>query len=185
MNKFYKCLVITVLIIVPAITSADKFSSEASYQVCFTPGQNCAQMIIDEINKARKQILVQMYTFTSMPIMRALIAAKNKGVDVKILLDKSQVCSKYSLLDFFIKNKISVQIDRVRGIAHNNVLILDGVTTIGGSFNYTDNAQKNNVENVIVIRDAVFSKRYIDNWHSRREHVDNLKGKVCCKKNPA
>ena len=169
MNRPYNYLVFTVLaVIVPVISLADKFSSEASYEICFTPGQNCTQMIVNEIKKAKKQILVQMYTFTSKQIIQALVAAKNRGVEVKILLDKSQLSLNYPLIDFFVKNRISVQIDKVKGIAHNKILIIDGVTTIGGSFNYTTSAQKNNVENVTIIKAPAFSKKYVDNWYSRK-----------------
>ena len=62
-----------------------------SSQVCFMSGQNCTQLIVNIINAARKQILVQAYSFTSMPIAKALVDAKRRGVDVKIILDKSQI----------------------------------------------------------------------------------------------
>lgn len=181
-KKVSNCLIILLLVAVSQIGLAASFSPGALYQVCFTPRQNCTQVIIGEIANAKKQILVQMYTFTSMPIAQSLVAAKRRGVDVRIILDKSQVCSKYSPIDLFTKHGISVRIDKVKGIAHNKLMVIDGSTTIGGSFNYTHNANINNAENVLIIKDPEFSKNYIHNWRSRVGYTDGVKTPRCIKK---
>jgi phosphatidylserine/phosphatidylglycerophosphate/cardiolipin synthase-like enzyme len=46
--------------------------------------------------KLKKSLLIQAYSFTSAPIAKAIIDAKKRGVDVKIILDKSQFSQKYS-----------------------------------------------------------------------------------------
>lgn len=160
----------TILIIlsVPSLCNAEYFSVNASYHVCFTPGQDCTQMIVDEIAKAKKQAFVQMYIFTSSKIAKALLDAKRRGVDVKVVLDRGQIGSQYSVAKFFENNGIPVKVDCVKeGIAHNKALMVDGTTTITGSFNYTNSAQKRNIENVVVIKDPIFTKKFLDNWEAR------------------
>ena len=127
---------------------ADTFSPTATYQVCFTPGENCTQEVVDIINKAKKQILVQAYAFTSTPIARALIQAKQRGVDVKVLLDKTQVKTKYSSATYLLNNAIWVRIDAHPVIAHNKVILVDNSTLITGSFNFTKAANDKNAENL-------------------------------------
>ena len=43
--------------------------------VCFTPGQDCTTLIVQELDQARQMVLVQAYSFTSAPIAKALLEA--------------------------------------------------------------------------------------------------------------
>lgn len=65
-------------------------NNDTRIQICFTPGQDCTAMLIDQINAAQKEIAVQAYSFTSYPIAKALVQAARRGVDVEVILDKSQ-----------------------------------------------------------------------------------------------
>jgi phosphatidylserine/phosphatidylglycerophosphate/cardiolipin synthase-like enzyme len=140
---------------------------------CFTPGQDCTHQITDHISKAKHYILVQAYNFTSKDIADALVEAKNRGVTVKVILDKSQRTQKYSLLHYIVDVGIPVWIDTKPAIAHNKVMIIDEKEVITGSFNFTDAAQKRNAENVVFITDTKLAQEYTDNW-GNREHQSTL-----------
>jgi len=58
---------------------------------CFTPPSGCGAVIASRISKAQESIHVQAYGFTSGEIAKALINANNRGVKVRILLDKSNI----------------------------------------------------------------------------------------------
>jgi phosphatidylserine/phosphatidylglycerophosphate/cardiolipin synthase-like enzyme len=146
---------------------AAPFSTNSSYSVCFTPGQDCTGEIVELIGSAKRELLVMGYSFTSAPIAKALSDAKKRGVDVKVLLDKSQKSQKYTSLTYLVNQGIPVWIDHRPAIAHNKVLIVDRETVQTGSFNYTKAAQKRNAENVLIIRDAGLAKEYAENWDRR------------------
>lgn len=55
---------------------------------CFMPDEECENTIIEYINYAQKTILVQAYSFSSRPIAKALIDAKNRGTIVTLFIDK-------------------------------------------------------------------------------------------------
>jgi len=151
----------------PGIVVADNFIPNASYSVCFTPNGDCTTQIINTIAQAKKQILVQAYSFTSVPIAKALINAKNKGVDVKIISDKSQVIAKNFAAKFFRNSGISLSIDYKPLNAHNKVMIIDNSIVITGSFNFTNAAQYKNTENLLIIHDANLATKYMINWQNR------------------
>lgn len=138
-------------------------------QACFTPGQDCTHQITEHIAKAENSILVQAYGFSSKDIADALIAAKSRGVKVKVILDKSQRKQKYSLLHYIVETGIPVWIDTKPAIAHNKVMIIDDKEVITGSFNFTDAAQKRNAENIVFISDTKLAKEYTQNWESREK----------------
>jgi phosphatidylserine/phosphatidylglycerophosphate/cardiolipin synthase-like enzyme len=144
------------------------FSANASYSICFTPGQDCEGLIVREIRHSQKSILLQAYSFTSAPIAKALIDAKQRGVEVRAILDKSQRKEKYSGAVFLQHAGIPTVIDERPAIAHSKILIFDQQTVLTGSFNFTKAAQERNAENLIIIRgdDNVVSK-YTANWNDR------------------
>src|SRR5947199_1675720 len=170
-----RCLVVAALLIAassPALAfdpqPGHAFTAGATYQTCFTPGQDCEGLIVAEIQAARSAILLQAYSFTSKPIAAALMDAKRLGVDVRAVLDKSQRTERYSGATFLAGAGIPVVIDDKPAIAHNKVMVIDAATTITGSFNFTRAAQERNAANVFVIRgDREIARTYAENWESR------------------
>lgn len=159
-------------ILIPEASFAEHFSTDSTYDICFTPENNCANKIIEAIKQAKKQILVQAYAFTDASIAQAFVKAKARGVDVRIILDKSQPMKKRSraIIRYLSNNKIKPLMDFIsNGIAHNKVIIIDSTLVIGGSYNYTFNAAKRNAENIIIIKDPELAKKYIQNWHGREK----------------
>jgi len=108
-----------------AVTS--RFEADANYTVCFVPGEDCEGVIVAEINQARSVVLVQAYSFTSMPIAKALVSAKQRGVSVQVILDKSQRSERYSGATLLANAGIRTLIDEQPSIAHSKVIIIDGV----------------------------------------------------------
>ena len=136
--------------------------------LCFTPPSGCAAVIVGAISKAKESIYVQAYGITSPPIVEALIRVQNRGVKVRILLDKSNLKDKWSKMADLLKANIDVSIDKMSGITHNKVMIIDEHIVITGSFNFTRAADSRNAENVILIDDSVVAKQYLQNWFSRK-----------------
>jgi phosphatidylserine/phosphatidylglycerophosphate/cardiolipin synthase-like enzyme len=124
---------------------ADEISEKAAagtIRVAFSPNSGATKLVTDTIHQAKKQILVQAYSFTSPAIAKALANAKASGVDIEVILDKSQWTEKYSGATYLANHKIPVLIDDKHAIAHNKVMIIDGNTVITGSFNFTKAAEE-------------------------------------------
>lgn len=136
-------------------------------EACFTPSGQCTGLIVRALEGSKETVLVQAYSFTSAPIAKALTEAHKRGVDVRVILDKSQKSERYSELTFLRNAGIPVWIDYKVAIAHNKVMVIDGEIVVTGSFNFTKAAQDKNAENVLIIRDRELAKEYVDNWQSR------------------
>ena len=118
-------------------------------QVCFSPQGGCTDAIIGAIDKAKNEILIQAYSFTSAPAAQALIKAHKKGITILAILDKSQKKEKYSAATFLSRGGIPTYIDSSHAIAHNKIMIIDRDTLITGSFNFTKAAEEKNAENLL------------------------------------
>ncbi|MFL3877153.1 Phospholipase D [Wolbachia endosymbiont of Trichogramma kaykai] len=136
--------------------------------VCFSPEEDCAVPIISEIDQSKESILVQEYTFTLGTVAKSLINAKERGVDVKVVLDKSQLHSKHSVISELFSNGIPIWIDNKPKIAHNKVIIVDNQKVITGSFNLSKTAEKGNAENLLIIENyPELVQQYVKNWEIR------------------
>ena len=160
------------ILFVSATIVASKFSSNAEYNVCFMPGGYCQRPIIDIINNAKSQVLVQAYGFTDLDIVNALIKAVKRKVEVSVILDKSQENGK--ALSLLLLYNIPCFIDHKVAIAHNKIIIVDREIVIGGSYNYTKSAAHRNAENVTIIRDAKVAKAFYNNWIARKSQSRTL-----------
>jgi phosphatidylserine/phosphatidylglycerophosphate/cardiolipin synthase-like enzyme len=108
-------------------------------RVCFTPGGKCTDLVVSEIAGARQAILVQAYSFTSVPILAALKAAHARGIDVQVIVDKtaareSKKGSRYSAATYLTNAGIPVWVDTKVAIAHNKVMVIDGATIVSRSW---------------------------------------------------
>jgi phosphatidylserine/phosphatidylglycerophosphate/cardiolipin synthase-like enzyme len=144
---------------------------------CFTPGEKCTDLIVKQIDEAKKSIYVQAYGLTSQHIIEAVGNAKGRGLDVKVILDKVNETEKQGNGAKYLKSKnIEVLIDNKVAIAHNKVMVIDNKNIITGSFNFTKSAQDRNAENVLIILDdSTIAQKYIANWEKRATVSRNLK----------
>jgi phosphatidylserine/phosphatidylglycerophosphate/cardiolipin synthase-like enzyme len=146
-------------------------------EVRFSPDGGCTEAVVREIDAAQSSVFVQAYSFTSVPISKAVVAAYKRGVHVEVVLDRSQKTEKYSSADFLHNARVPVLIDSKHAIAHNKVMIIDGQTVITGSFNFTKSAEEHNAENLLVIRDKILADQYTLNWKLHADHSEEYEGR--------
>lgn len=146
----------------------------APVSACFVPGPtDCTEEIVQAIGAAAREIRVQAYGFSSPPVLGALAAARRRGADVQAVLDKTndrrRSRAPYTGATYMANAGVPVWIDATSGIAHNKVIVIDGHLVVGGSLNYSANAQRKNVENVTFIDSPEVAGWFLRNWAARRD----------------
>ena len=152
------------------IEAKDLTLNNAPMQVYLSPNGGATSAIVHELGKAKSEVLVQAYSFTSKEIAQALVDAHKRGVQTEIILDKSNRSKKYTAGDFTAHMGIPTYIDAAHAIAHNKIIIIDREVLITGSFNFTMGAEKNNAENLIILRSKELAEIYRDNWELHKRH---------------
>jgi len=148
---------------------AGRFPPEARYAVCFVPGDDCEGLVVEELSHAREEVLIQAYFFSSARIRKALARARERGVRVEAIFDKSLRGERYSGATFLDLEGIEVWIDEQPTITQNKVMVIDRSSVITGSFKVTRTAREQNVENLLVVGgDREFAKHFADSWERRR-----------------
>jgi len=154
------------------------FQATGSIEVAFAPWDDAEGMVVRAIASARKQILVQAFSFTSRAIAAALIAARGRGVDVQVTADREQTfAGENSRIPELAAAGIPVWLEVRYQSAHNKVMVIDASTrspaVVTGSANWTAAAARKNAENVMILRDDVrLARAYAANW--RRHKADAL-----------
>ena len=148
-----------------------RFVGEATIASHFSPKGGCTEAIIAELRLARREILVQAYSFSCKLIAQALIDAADRGVAVRILLDKSNEKESYSEIGDLKQYQIELLIDACHAIAHNKIMLIDGQTLLTGSFNFTRQAELENAENLLVLKGhRELFERYRQNFFVHHQH---------------
>ncbi len=146
--------------------------------VFFSPKGGCTDAIIKELKGAKSSVLVQAYWFTSSSIAKALVDVHKRGVKVEVILDRSRTEMEDEQADFIAQNRVPTFIDDKHTTAHNKLIIIDGNVVITGSFNFTDQSEDENAENLLVIRDKGVADKFTANWKAHAEHSGRYKKQV-------
>jgi phosphatidylserine/phosphatidylglycerophosphate/cardiolipin synthase-like enzyme len=121
--------------------------------VFLSPKGGTSAKIVQEINHAQDTIDIAIYSFTRDEIADALIAAKNRGVEIRILADSSQASGTGSEIVRLESN--GFQLKRTNGggggILHDKFAIFDGRLVLTGSYNWSTAAEEDNDENAVFI----------------------------------
>lgn len=162
------------------------------------PVEHATEVIVNLIMSAQDSIYVAMYIFTSDPLARALMSARNKGIDVKCVVDASMEtasCSKVRLLHKagipvkihdaktlhlklcvidvpYGKKKKSVREQNSKTFMEGSCPIPGNGIVITGSLNWTREALMSNEENFIVSSNADMcqssAKKFHEIWNDSR-----------------
>lgn len=155
----------------PSLEGSLKFKSECYAH--FSPNGGAAFAIIDRINNAKSELLIQAYNYASLDIADAAIAAHRRGVKVTLLIDGKQPTANGNQLQYSKDNGVPVFLDKKHAISHNKVMIIDGQWVHTGSFNFSSNAEKRNAENSIWCtseKDSM-AKIFIANFNNHLSHA--------------
>lgn len=90
---------------------------------------------------------------------------------LNIILDHSNENEPYTDLPQLLKNGVQPLIDAQHAIAHNKVMVIDSRTVITGSFNFTNQAEVQNAENLLILDDYPdLVDHYRKNFELHRSH---------------
>lgn len=168
----YLKLAITSCLLVFAFqaNAEDSFQFSPKCYVHFSPKGGATDAIVNRINLAEKEVLVQAYNYASVEIADALIAAKNRGVKVTLLIDGKQPTANGNQLQYSKDHGLDVHLDKKHAISHNKVMVIDNKWVHTGSFNFSSNAENRNAENSVWCQDNDMAKIYSDNFKIHMSH---------------
>jgi phospholipase D len=153
--------------VMPLALPVASVASSAAVAVCFSPEEDCAAFAVRAIDNAESEILVSAYGLTTgSGIVEALARAKGRGVDVRLIADKTTPCGRSSGVPLLAAAGVPIWIDDQARIAHEKAMVIDEAVVLTGSYNWTRGAAENS-EDLNLISSPTIATVYAAHWHNR------------------
>ncbi len=134
-----------------------------SIKAFIAPSQDALVPIIKELSDARRDITVGMFYLSNRRIITELCKAADRGVRVRVLLDRRMSRSVHSaVLERLTSCGVELFFADVPdgGKMHLKCAVIDGETVITGATNWTDYAFGNNNEDTLILQSRPLAQRY-------------------------
>lgn len=149
--------------------------SASSADVYFSPDGGIRQHLVHTIQQSRQHIDVAVYQITSTELASALVAAKDRGVRIRILTDREKIESDGPALRKLRSAGIAIRSLGVveQRLMHNKFAVFDDRVVATGSYNWTQSAERANYENLVLLDDpelvARFEREFQRLWREAKE----------------
>lgn len=132
---------------------------------------NIPQHIIAELNKATQSIYIAVAWFTRADFFEILIAKAKSGVRVQLIISNDRINKgdkvkiNHDELNHYPDCQTYWIGDGRKDLMHNKFCVIDKMTVITGSFNWSKKAEKNNFENITISQDAILAKAFYQEFY--------------------
>jgi len=141
---------------------------------------NLLDVIVNFIDGAEKRLLIAVQELDSQPIAEAIIRAKQRKVQIKLVLEAGYLLEKLALADPFaagganevnrilhdaiLRAAINVNSDYNEEIFHQKFMVRDGKSILTGSTNFTVTDTSTNLNHIVIVHNQTVAKQYIDEY---------------------
>lgn len=129
----------------------------------FCPEDGCANAVKEELKKAQTSIYFMVFSFTHDGIGNILLLKHLDNITINGVMEVKQI-DKDSEFSRLVNNGIDVRKDGNKYNLHHKVFIVDEETVITGSFNPTQNGDKKNDENLVIIKDKGIAREFVEEF---------------------
>jgi phosphatidylserine/phosphatidylglycerophosphate/cardiolipin synthase-like enzyme len=126
----------------------------------FAAEDRVASHIIDKLGQAQKKIHFLAFSFTHDGIGAAMLARKQAGVELQGVFETTGSNTPFSEYTRLKQAGAEVYQDGNPYVMHHKIILLDDHITMFGSFNFSDNADKDNDENLLIVDDPDFTAQF-------------------------
>ena len=118
-----------------------------------------------EIERATRSIHIMTFVFSLEELAEAImLQTTHPEFFVRGIFEERNSTASWSQLPALHCAGAAMRQDGNRYILHHKVIIIDELTVVTGSFNFSKSAAQRNDENIVIIRDATIARLYLDEW---------------------
>ena len=167
-HRFHRYALASFLVF--ATTCFADFTAAQQIETYFSPRGGAAVAIITELSKATTSVDVAAFQLTHPKLAEAILDAHQRGLAVRVIVDRSQESKSATQPGRLRGRGCPIRTDAFEKLQHNKYAVIDGRTTITGSYNWSENAENRNAENLIIISDVTTAKAFADDFEHHWSH---------------
>jgi phosphatidylserine/phosphatidylglycerophosphate/cardiolipin synthase-like enzyme len=126
----------------------------------FAAEDGVAAHIIEKINQAQRKIHFLAFSFTHDGMGQATMERRKAGAEVQGVFETTGSNTPFSEYGKMKQAGLDVYQDGNPYVMHHKLILLDDRVTIFGSFNFSENADKDNDENLLIVTDPAFTAQF-------------------------
>jgi phosphatidylserine/phosphatidylglycerophosphate/cardiolipin synthase-like enzyme len=136
----------------------------ARVEVYFSPQDGVAKHVLQRLAAAKKSIHFMTFSYTADSTAEAMIAQSQAGLPVHGVFESQKAGGTGSAFSRLRQGGVDVLEDGNCYILHYKVIVVDERTVITGSYNFTNSAEKDNDENLVIVDDPNLARAYIEEF---------------------
>ena len=128
--------------------------------VLFAPEDDAIEELLPLIKQARKSIHFLTFAFTHDEIGEELVRQSRRGVEVMGVFEARNASDEHSEIHRLYCNGVSVREDGNSANMHHKVFIIDDKIVVTGSYNFSNNSENTNDENLVFVNNSDIAAHY-------------------------
>lgn len=175
-----KCLSrgLSLTLLLAVLFGANPDLTTAAVEVWYGPDDRPLEQLVQRYDRAKRYIFVAVYGLTSPLSVKALVGAKKRGVDVRVLTDRQRLDDpkQQTALSVLREAGIPIKINRHDALMHLKQVVIDDEVNTNGSMNQTTSGNRYNDERLDIIRDHAITvkarERFLLLWKDQERFQD-------------
>ena len=153
-------------------------TAAATTEVLFAPEDRPGDRVVRLYGDAHRYLFVAMYGLTYPPAVQALVAAKRRGVDVRVLTDRERLRDHKQMLalETLRLAGIPIRVNQHDSLMHLKQIVVDDRVNTTGSMNLTASGNAYNDERLDIVIDPVSTLRakqkFLRMWNDRERYSE-------------
>ncbi|MGH7227584.1 MAG: phospholipase D-like domain-containing protein [Nitrospiraceae bacterium] len=138
----------------------------ATIEIYYAPEDLPGDKLVAIYEGARRYIYISIYGITYPPVVKALVSAKKRGVDVRVITDREKLNDpkQVAALETLRLAGIPIRVNQHDGLMHLKQVVVDDEVNTSGSMNQTTSGHRYNDERLDVITDPITSAKARDKF---------------------
>ena len=136
----------------------------AQVEVYFSPEDGVAKYVLQRLAAAKHSIHFMAFSYTANPIADAMVAQVKAGRMVRGVFEAQNAGGTGAAFNRLTQGGVDVLQDGNCYILHHKVIVIDARTVITGSYNFTNSAERDNDENLVIVDDPALARAYLEEF---------------------
>jgi phosphatidylserine/phosphatidylglycerophosphate/cardiolipin synthase-like enzyme len=151
--------------------------SSTTIDVYYAPEDQPIDRVVGLYAHASRYIYVSVYALTAPSVVKALVEAKRRGLDIRVITDRERLNDpkQHSAVNTLRLAGVPIRVNRHDGLMHLKQVVIDDVINVSGSANHTTSGNRYNDERLDVITDARLTakarQKFLAMWNDRTRFV--------------
>lgn len=130
--------------------------------ILFSPDDGALAALVPLLESAQESIYFLAYSFTSNQLGEIVRLKAEAGITIEGVMDDGQIRSNQGTeFDPFRQAELDVRKDGIDGLMHHKVFVIDESIVVLGSYNFSQNAEERNDENLMIIYNPVIAGQFL------------------------